>query len=140
MNSSDFRFAVTFTPDDPEIGPSSYLAITWDDATLLSTLAGDRSRAGGRFTVVELPEVPPVRMVDVRFDRVVLASNRDADVFLARYNMPVVPAKGDTVNVNGHPFIVYECGFAVSDNGTYAYLRVVPATPWSPKKDEEDDE
>ena len=73
-------------------------------------------------------------LVRVRFNRITLASDRDADVFVACFDMPVVPAKGDTVNVDGHPFIVYECGFAVSDDGTYAYLRVVPASPFPDRR------
>jgi hypothetical protein len=85
--------------------------------------------------------------VIVRFDLRVKASNRDANVQIAKHDMPHAPAVGDVVNLLGNPFVVRSIGYAVGrevyDAGhradrTYAYVEVVPAgldvaVTWSEK-------
>jgi hypothetical protein len=74
--------------------------------------------------------------VIVRFDLRVKASNRDANVQIAKYDMPHVPAVGSIIGLHGDPFVVHSVGYAVGrevyDAGhradrTYAYVEVVPA-------------
>lgn len=70
--------------------------------------------------------------------RLICSSNKDADRYLARIPMPAVPDKGETININGNPFIVYERGWAVGsrakdtiENGLFCYIRVTKTFPYN---------
>lgn len=66
-------------------------------------------------------------MVTVEFRRIVGAS-RDSDVFLWRGALPLVPAVGEVINIEGHPYVVFQRGWAVGgeDSLLWCYIRLSP--------------
>ena len=55
--------------------------------------------------------------------------NRDKDEFVDRLELPETPDKGDIVNINGEPYVVYKKGWAFSDESTkhYCYIDLLRA-------------
>lgn len=73
-------------------------------------------------------------LINTRFDRVVLFSNKDHDqTGFVRMMLPQVPDVGETVNLKGYPYVVLSRGWAYGEAGdedegqTYCYIRVLPA-------------
>lgn len=75
----------------------------------------------------------------VRFDVQASASQR-AWRTIATAPMSQVPDVGDTVNVDGYPYLVVSRAWAVSDGeeARHAYLNVAPANAGQPLPWEED--
>jgi len=62
---------------------------------------------------VTTPE--PMTATEARCEfRLVCGAGRDADRFLGRAVLGVVPARGEVVNLDGEPYVVYERGFALA--------------------------
>ena len=72
-------------------------------------------------------------LVHVRFDRIVTFSDKNCDqTGFARADLPVVPLVGETVNIDGHPYVTLERGWSLDSEEPrkiYAYLRMLPAMP-----------
>lgn len=64
---------------------------------------------------------PAPGLVHVRFD-VSVNEERRAEAF--RCDMPCVPELGELVSIKGEPYRVFDRGWAVCEDGAYAYVRV----------------
>ena len=66
-------------------------------------------------------------MIKAEFRLIKSLYNRDADEFVARFDIEETPDIGQTVNINGHPYIVHEKGWAYSDQSTvnYCYIDLI---------------
>jgi hypothetical protein len=75
-------------------------------------------------------------MIHCEFRKINSASG-DADTRLAQFTLPAVPSRGELININGNPYIVFERAWAVGDDTDephedctidemWCYLRVVP--------------
>lgn len=55
--------------------------------------------------------------------------NRDKDVFVDRIELPETPDKGEVVNINGEPYVVYKKGWAFDHECTkhYCYIDLLRA-------------
>jgi len=53
-------------------------------------------------------------MVPCEF-RVICGSTKDSDRRVARYSLPVVPTRGDAINVLGNPYVVHNISWAAAD-------------------------
>ena len=55
-------------------------------------------------------------------------ANKDKE-FVARVDMPETPLKGEVVNIEGSPYIVYRRGWALSGDSTvqYCYIDLIQA-------------
>lgn len=73
-------------------------------------------------------------MIHVRFNRVVKASNRDADRFVGYVLIPAVPRVGELINIDGEPYYVLEVSYAVETDPEHRPAdggspRSTPCTP-----------
>ena len=50
--------------------------------------------------------------------------NRDKDVFIERLVLPETPDKGEVVNINGEPYVVYNKGWAFDHECTKHYCYI----------------
>jgi hypothetical protein len=52
---------------------------------------------------------------------------RDKDEFIERIELPETPAKGEVVNINGEPYIVYSKGWTFDNKCSkhYCYIDVI---------------
>ena len=50
--------------------------------------------------------------------------NREDYIFVARIELPETPDKGEVVNINGQPYVVYNKGWAFSDESTKHYCYI----------------
>lgn len=60
--------------------------------------------------------------------------HKNSKVYLGEFNSNYTPAKGDIVNINGSPFIVYSVACALNGdniNDTYVYIDVFKAGSYS---------
>jgi hypothetical protein len=68
-------------------------------------------------------------MTMVEFRRV-LGSTQDSDVFLCRVKLRTVPDKGELINIEGEPYVVWDRSWALEDvvpaPRVYCYIRLIP--------------
>jgi hypothetical protein len=57
--------------------------------------------------------------------RLICTSSKDGDRLLGVYFLPVVPAPGESINLDGHPYVVHERGWAYGDGVLHCYVRLV---------------
>jgi len=46
--------------------------------------------------------------------RLICGSKKDEDRFVARFRLSTVPNAGESININGNPYVVHERGWACS--------------------------
>ena len=75
-------------------------------------------------------------MIHCEFRKINSASEA-ADTRLAQFTLPAVPSRGELINIDGNPYIVFERAWAVGNDPSllqedrtidemWCYLRVVP--------------
>ena len=67
-------------------------------------------------------------MIVAEFRLIQSLANRDMDKFIIRFEMPETPGKGECINIDGEPYIVYSKGWAIGgddDVNTYCYICVI---------------
>ena len=57
-----------------------------------------------------------------------IASGQEAgDKFLLRRELPAVPDKGELISVEGMPYVIFDRGWAIGEEGDmFCYMRVSP--------------
>lgn len=68
-------------------------------------------------------------MITVEFRRV-LNHTPEGDAFLRRVVLTTVPNKGEVINIEGEPYVVYDRAWALEDivpaPRVYCYIRLTP--------------
>ncbi len=66
-------------------------------------------------------------MFNTNFRIIKKGSTSDADVFLMRCDIPAAPTSGETININGNPYLVKDRSWAVDDEfKLFCYIRLLP--------------
>lgn len=65
-----------------------------------------------------------MKTIVTEFRHIKSLHNRDKDEFIAKLDLAETPSKGETVNINGDPYIVYSKGWAFGDDITVDYCFV----------------
>jgi hypothetical protein len=70
-----------------------------------------------------------MKVIVTEFRLIKSLHNRDKDEFIARFDLSETPNKGEVVNINGEPYIVYCKGWAFGDECAvdYCYIDLISA-------------